>query len=226
MKQKLLSLICLSFLIIHTSWAQESMLSDVSYPYLEKLIDIAKKNYPEVKVKERLTAIAKNNITKTDVNWLDAFNFSYFYRPADKNVVNPVDPYIFNGYQLGVNINLGTLLAKPFATKEAKEQYQVAQFQQQEYNLSIEAEVKKRYFTYLEQISLLKLRTKSTADANDVVKQMKYKFEKGEAKFDEYNSALIIATDQNQYKIQAEGGVFMAKASLEEIIGDKLENVK
>ena len=227
MNKKTPFIVVMLVMFIHAANAQqESMLADVSYPYLEKLIETAKKNYPEVQVKMHQTAIAKNNITKTAVSWLDAFNFSYFYRPADKTAINPVDPYIFNGYQVGINVNLGTLISKPFATKEAKEGYKVAQFQEQEYNLNIEAEVKKRYFAYVEQKSLLKLRAKSTADANDLVKQLKYKFEKGEAKLEEYSGALVVATEQNQYEIQAETGTVTARAALEEIIGEKLENIR
>jgi outer membrane protein TolC len=225
MKKKNL-LIWIFLCSLYVANAQESMIADISYPYLEKLINTAKKNYPEVQIKKHQVAIAKNNILKTTVSWLDAFNFSYFYRPSDKSVVNPIDPYIFNGYQVGININIGTLIQKPFTSKEAKEQYKVTQFQEQQYNLSIESEVKKRYFTYIEQRALLKLRTKSTSDAENLGSMQKNKFEKGEIGFDDYNKAILQSTEQNQFKIQAESGAFIAKASLEEILGDSLENIK
>lgn len=213
-------------LSLNTAEAQESMVADISYTYLDKLITIAKQNYPEVQIKKHQVAIAKNNMVKTAVGWFDVFNFSYYYRPADKSVVNPVNPYIFNGYQLGVSINIGTLVQKPFTSREAKEQYKISQFQEQQYNLSIESEVRKRYFTYLEQRALLKLRTKSTSDAENLGAMQKNKFEKGEIGFDDYNKAILLATEQNQFKIQAESGTFIAKASLEEILGNTLENIK
>jgi outer membrane protein TolC len=225
MSKKAVLSFALSFILLNTVRAQESMISDISYSYLDTLINTAKKNYPQVKIEEQQLAIAKANIGKADVGLLDAFNFSYFYRPADKDVVDPVDPYIFNGYQFGINVNLGTLLENPFTIKAAKVEYKVAQLNEQEYNLTIEADVKKRYFDYVEQTAILKLRTKSMADATDMAQQLKYKFEKGEASFADYNSASLVEAEQNQSVIVAESGVLEAKASLEEIVGEKLENI-
>lgn len=203
---------------------QESMVPGISYNYLEKLITIAKKNYPEVRIKNYQSAIAKNNITKNAVSWLDAFSVSYYYRPT--RAIDIANPNFFNGYQFGINVNLGTLLLKPFAIKEAQQQYKVAQLQEQEYGLTIESEVKQRYFAYVEQLSQLKLRSKSFGDAEALVRELRTKFEKGEAAFDDLQRALLLSTEQNQYMITAESGVFTKKAALEEIVGEKLENVK
>ena len=210
---------------VNTATAQESMIRDVSYSYLDTLIAIAKQNYPQMKIMVQNVAIAKTDIHKTEVGWLDALNISYFYRPADNSVVNPVDPYIFNGYQFGVNVNIGSLFQNPFAVKEARGKYKVAQLEEQQYDLTIEAEVKKRYFTYVAQNDLVKLRLKTESDATDMVKQLKYKFEKGEATFDDYNKAVIDEAEQGQLEITAESEMLIAKSSLEEIIGEKLENI-
>ncbi|WP_345951611.1 MULTISPECIES: TolC family protein [unclassified Mucilaginibacter] len=204
--------------------SQESIVPRVSGEYVDKLVRVAQKNYPEVTARSQQTAIAKNKITQTQVSWLDAFNVSYFYRP--NRTVDIVDPNLFNGYQLGVSLNLGSLFQKPFATKEAKLEYKVAQLQERQYNLTITALVKERYFAYLEQMGQLRLRTKSYTDAEALVKQLRYKFEKGEAQFDDYQRALILSAEQNQQLIHAEAGVFTTKSALEELLGDKLENVK
>ena len=208
-----------------TTKAQESILPRVSYDYLEKLVQVAKKNYPEATARSYQTAIAKNNITKTNVSWLDAFNVSYYYRPT-QGAVDIVNPNIFNGYQLGISLNLGTIIQKPFATKEAKVQYKIAQLEEKQYGLTITALVKERYFAYLEQLGNLKLRTKSYTDAEALVKQLRNKFEKGEVAFDDYQRALIQSTEQNKQIIHAESGVFTTKAALEELLGEKLENIK
>lgn len=204
--------------------AQESILPKVSYAYVEKLIATAEKNYPDVAIKNQETLIAKNNITQTAVSWFDAFNVSYYYRP--NRAIDIVDPNLFNGYQLGVSINLGTLLQKPFATKEAKGKYKVTQLTERKYKLTLTEQIKERYFAYVEQLTQLKLRTQSYTDAQTLVKQLRYKYEKGEAPFDDYQRALLLATEQNQFMIHAEAGVFTTKAALEELLGDKLENIK
>jgi outer membrane protein TolC len=227
MKRKLemLMLVLSSSSVTLVAQAQESIIPKVSVEYLDKLVRTAQKNYPEVVARSYQTAIAKNNIAKTQVSWLDAFSLSYFYRPT-QGAVDIANPNIFNGYQLGISLNLGTIVQKPFATKEAKTQYKIAQLEERQYNLTITALVKERYFAYLEQLGNLKLRTKSYTDAEALVKQLRNKFEKGEVPFDDYQRALIQSTEQNQQIIHAESGVFTTKAALEEILGEKLENIK
>jgi len=222
---KLLMLFILQAVTAATTQAQESILPYTSNAYVERLVAVAKKNYPEVMARQYQTAIAKNNITKTNVGWLDAFSVSYYYRPT-QGAVDIVNPNIFNGYQLGFSLNLGAILQKPFATKEAKAQYRVAQLEEKQYNLTLTALVKARYFAYLEQLGNLKLRTRAYTDAEALVKQLRNKFEKNEVTFDDYQRALIQSTEQNQQIIHAESGVFTTKSSLEELIGEKLENIK
>ena len=222
---KLLMPIILISVTSVTTQAQESILPRVSNDYVERLVAVAKKNYPEVMARQYQTAIAKNNITKTNVGWLDAFSVSYYYRPT-QGAVDIVNPNIFNGYQLGFSLNLGAILQKPFATKEAKAQYKVAQLEEKQYGLTIAALVKARYFAYLEQLGNLKLRTRAYTDAEALVKLLRNKFEKNEVTFDDYQRALIQSTEQNQQIIHAESGVFTTKSALEELLGEKLENVK
>ncbi|HMG84020.1 MAG TPA: TolC family protein [Ferruginibacter sp.] len=204
---------------------QESIVTDLSYTYLDTLVSLAKKNYPQTRIAALQTKEAKTNIGKTNVSWLDAFTLSYYYIPGNNNALNPNNTYFFNGYQVGINFNIGTLLEKPFNNKEAKEQYKIAQDNQQEYDLTIEAEVKKRYFTYIQQQALLRLRTKSTSDAAIVASTLQHKFETGGASYIDYTRAVSAETDQNQYLIAAQSDALIAKASLEEIIGVKLENI-
>ena len=225
-------MICKTFIIcscvlctaVLSARAQERMATSISYTYLEKLIAIAKKNYPETRVKELQVQLAKNNIHRTDVGWLDAFSFSYYYRPT--NAVDISDPNLLNGYQLGLNINIGTLLQKPFDSKTARLQYQVAQSTQTEYDQSVVATVKTRYFAYMEQLSQYKLRSKSYDDAHGLATLLGHKYEKGEASFDDYSRALLLEADQNQFMITAESGTLTAKTALEEILGEKLEEVQ
>jgi len=224
-QKKLLALIILHTVTIVTTQAQESILPYSSTEYLNRLVAVAKKNYPEVVARGYQTAIAKNNITKTNVGWLDAFSVSYYYRPT-QGAVDIVNPNIFNGYQLGFSLNLGSILQKPFVTKEAKIQYKIAVLEENQYGLTLTALVKTRYFAYLEQLGNLKLRTRAYTDAEALVKLLRNKFEKNEATFDDYQRALIQSTEQNQQIIHAESGVFSTKAALEELLGEKLENIK
>jgi len=204
--------------------AQESMIGDISYPYLEKLIATAKENYPRMKYFEGRADVAKNNITKQKLSWFDSFSFSYVYQP--NNTLNIVNPNFFNGYQLGVFLNFGSLLRTPFNIKQAKEELKISQSELDEYQLNIEAEVKKRYFTYIQAVNVLKVENQAYLDAQSMLKDIRYRYEKSEVELKDYNEALIMISGLNKSKLQAENEFLIAKSSLEELLGKKLEEIK
>ncbi|MFD0764742.1 TolC family protein [Mucilaginibacter lutimaris] len=217
----ILILFLLSTVALH---AQESFVNEVNYPFLDKLIATAKKNYPEVKVRQAQIAAARASLTQSKVLWLDAITASYIYSP--KNSLNLTNPTFFNGYQIGFSVNIGQLLSKPFATRVAKENVNIAVYQQQTYNLTVEATVKRLYFQYLEAQADLRNRARAVTDGEIAVKQLKYTFQKGETTFHDYNESLTSLYNQNSFKVQSELAMLTAKANLEEILGVKLEEVK
>lgn len=220
----LLVLLVLALSCTQGARAQESLIPDISYPYLEKLIATAKKNYPEIKLRQAQVNLAQAAYHQANVSWLDAFTASYIYSP--KSSLNLIQPTIFNGYQLSVSVNIGQFLAKPFASRGAKEAVRIAEFQQQEYNLTLEANVKRLYFQYLAAQAELRLRSGAIVDGQAAVKQLKYSFQKGETTFQVYNEALTSLYQQGGFKVTAELAMLTAKTNLEEVLGVKLEEVK
>ena len=216
--------IVLALLAANFCAAQESMMSEVSYPFLEKLISAAKNNYPKIKAYESRVRISEENIHKAKLDWFNIFTFTYLYSPNNSTTL--VNPTLLNGYQLGFFTSVGNILQKPGAVKVAREEYNIAKLDQQEYNLNIEAIVKQRYFTYLQHLTILNWRTKTIESAESAVKDLKYKFEKGETTFEEYNKALGYYANSVQFKLESEGAFLIAKANLEEITGKKLEDIK
>lgn len=204
--------------------AQESLIPDISYLFMEKLVATAKENYPRVKSYATRTEIAKGNITRQQLSWLDPISLSYIYSP--NNTLNLVTPSLFSGYQVSLSLNVGTLLKTPFNIREAKEQAKIAQNDEDEYNIFLEAEVKRRYFVYVQQISLVKIYSKSLQDAQALLINIKNKFERGEATFDIYSEALLTVSSNTQAKIASEAALLTAKTSLEELLNKKLEEVK
>jgi outer membrane protein TolC len=207
--------------------AQETIIPELSSNYVEKLISIAKENYPKVKSYQNHINIAKNTIAKTNVSLFDAVTVSYVYQPGQATIdpVNPTTSY-FKGLQAGVFLNLGTILSKPYVVHQAKQELLIAQNDQAEYLLNIATEVKKRYFTYQLRIAELKLQIKATQDAEASLNDIRYRFEKGEETFDGYNKIQNDLTNHKMSKLQAEANLFMAKTDLEEMLGVPLENVK
>jgi len=208
--------------------AQESLMNDVSYPYLEKLINIAKANYPLVKVKQEQVIIAENSYQQARRSWWDAFSFSYIYSPQNTFNLAATNAFtsLFTGYQFAITYNLGNLLEKKYTIRNSKENVNIALLEQQTYDLNIELEVKKRYFTYIQQNALVRVRTKSSLDAESIFNQVKHQFENTDATIDVYTKASLSFAESTQARYDAEATALIAKASLEEILGKKLEDIK
>ncbi len=211
------------FLARGQAYSQESVMDEVSYTYLNKLIDTAKKYYPKMLAFDHRINISNSNIKKAKLSWFDVLSFSYLYSPNNTNTL--VNPSLFNGYQLGLFVNIGGLITKPQNIKQAREQLVIDQLAKQEYALNIEADVKARYFRYVKQRTMLKMMTQAALDAENAMKDIRYRYEKSEVSFDEYNKALLTMADRRQSVIEAQGEMLIAKSSLEELTVKKLEEI-
>ncbi|OCX51580.1 hypothetical protein BEL04_16280 [Mucilaginibacter sp. PPCGB 2223] len=221
-------ILLLFILSLSKSYAQESIMNDISYPFLDKLIATAKQNYPQVKIKQEQVLIAKNTYSISKKSWFDFLSFSYIYSPQTNINLAATNVFasIFQGYQIAISLNVKSLFEKPFLIKNAKENLYIAQLEQQDFNLNIELEVKTRYFNYIRQLGILRLRTRTSQDAESLISQTKHQFEAGSETMENYTKATTSFAENNQAKLDAEASVLIAKASLEQIIGKKLEEVR
>jgi outer membrane protein TolC len=224
MRKLLPAITLLIVMCVKSSFAQQTIMTDFSYPFMEKLVATAKANYPLIKAREQQVKIATNAYKESKIAWFDAISFSYIYNP--QNTLNVVTPSIFNGYQAAVSLNLGTLIKNPYIIKGNKENIRLTEYEKQGFELNIEAEVKKRYITYLQEVAMLHVRTNASQEAQSVAALVKHQFEKGTETLENYNKAQLALSDNYAFKIAAEGSALIAKSSLEELLGKKLEDVK
>jgi outer membrane protein TolC len=219
----LLILLSLSF----SSPAQVTIMNDVSPEYLNKLIAIARDYYPKFKWTTAKVNAQKASLDKTKRGTLDFISVNYVYYPGNTLIYNGSGvTSALNGFQAGVFVNVGSMLQKPATVKQAKEEYVAAQLDKEVVDLGLDQEIKKRYYTYVQMVNILKIKTLSLSDAQDVLKNVKYKFEKGEVTFDIYNQSLLSFSSYSQDKITAEANLLIAKSSLEEMLGVPLESIK
>ncbi|WP_207427314.1 TolC family protein [Pedobacter sp. SYSU D00535] len=225
MKYKYNALIIVFFLVISTrSFSQESIMEDISYPFLERLVETAKENYPTIKGLDSRIKSAEYGVVRAKLGWLAPLSVSYVYQP--NAVLNIVEPSLFSGIQIGFTLNIGSIIQNPWNVKQAKAETKTLQFEKEAYLLNIEAQVKTRYYQYVQKMATLKLRSRGMLDAENMLGGMKFKYEKSEITFGDYSQALLAFYEQNQTKLQAENEMLVAKASLEELLGKKLEEVK
>lgn len=233
-KKTTLSLFVLVLISVFNVSAQETIIGDLNYNLLVKYIESAKESFPRRKIFETKAVALKTAIPMNALSYLDIFNASYFYRPDNSNLgsvgTNPdgstVNNISFNGFQFGVNVNLGNFLQKPYMGKRAKAEYNVAKLEAQEYETTLTVEVKKRYYTYIQQLSLLKINTQSVQDNRNVADNLKSKFERGQIALDTYNQSRINLAAAETAKLETEVNLLVAKDALEEIVGKPLSDFK
>lgn len=204
--------------------AQKSMMEEVNFTYLNKLILIAREYYPRVHSLNEQVRVAQNNIQRTQLSWFEALGLYYFYLPNQTNTGNN-NLFLLNGFQLGLSLNLGTMLQKPAQVRISRSQLQVAELQKEEYLLNLDAQVKDRYFRYIQQGVLLKLRTQAVLDAETNVNSMRNRFERGQETLENLNRAQILMNEQQQERLEAEYQWMSAKGFLEELLNKKLEEI-
>ncbi|SKB72461.1 TolC family protein [Dyadobacter psychrophilus] len=212
------------FLITLTTHAQESLSKDVDYAYLEKLIAITRANYPKIKMYDDRVTVAEYAIKKAKLSYFDIFNFSYLYSPNNNTAT--ISPTLLSGYQLGFFVNIGAILQKPSMIKQAKGELSVMQHDKEAFDLNMVAEVKKRYFTLIQKRAIFKVRSNAVLDVESMVANVKKRFEMGQETLEKYNQILVMQTDHYQNLLNAESEILIAKSSLEELLGQKLEDIK
>jgi len=221
----ILLFIIATLLQLNVALAQESILSDVSYLYMEKLVATAKANYPRIKTYSARTTIAKNTLSQQKSSWLDPFSFSYIFR-SNSNAIDLINPELLRGYQFGISVSPGQLLRKPYAIKNAKEDIKLSILDQEEYELTLESEVKRRYLLYLQALNILQLQSKMLIDIQSTFQASKIKYERNEITLQEYNQNAVELNTIKASKIEAEATMAIAKISLEELTVKSLEQIK
>ncbi|HEV7381268.1 MAG TPA: TolC family protein [Dyadobacter sp.] len=204
--------------------AQETLAQEISYEYLDKLVAIAKKNYPQIKSYDSRIEMGNLNVRRTKLSYFDIISLSYLYNP--NQTTSGINPNFLQGYQFGFFVNIGSILQKPTQVQQAKAEVKITEFEKQTYERSLEADVRKRYFTLIQHQTILRLKSEALLDVESALKDARYRFEKGETTVQNYNTALLMYSTQLQTKITSEADVYIAKSSLEELLGQKLEDTK
>ncbi len=205
---------------------QQTLMQDVDNVFLDTLVAYAKKNYPRIKLFEARVNAAKANLQKQKLGWFEPLTLSYVIQPPSVNTSSATNPILLNGYQFGLFLNIGSLLERPAIIKQAKEEIKEFDSEASEYNFTITAEVKKRYYNYLQQSVLLRLISKTVIEGQALLESVRIKYEKSELPFDEYSKVAISTNGNIQSKLETEANVLAAISSIEELIGTGFLDLK
>lgn len=225
MKKLRLALYLVVSCVSLTDAQEASVMENINQKQLERFIELAKENYPQLKVLALNEEKAKSIYRAQPVGYLDMVNVSYFYRPNERSAISADNPYVFNGFQYGLNINLSTLIQRPFLTKQAKADYQITQLERQAYERTLENDVRRRYYEYLRVLEDYKIRTQASSDSKVLLQDMQLKFERGEVDLESYSTAKSGLSVSRADMLQVEVDLLVARDALEEIIGVKLTDI-
>jgi len=207
-------------------YAQQTLMNDVDKKLLDTLVTYAKRNYPRIKLFQGRINTAKANLQKQKMGWLEPLTFSYVVQPPSGNTSSASNPILLNGYQFGMFINIGSLLERPAIIKQAKEEVKVFTYEAEEYDKNIEAEIKKRYYNYIQKDVMLRLVSKTVLDAQALLENVRSRYLKSEVSFDEYSKVAISVNGSIQTKLETEANVLAAISALEEYIGTDFLELK
>ncbi|WP_345031152.1 TolC family protein [Ravibacter arvi] len=224
MKKILFLFCCLMQAVISGAQTGISVRDELSEEYLQRLIETARTNYPKLKVLDSRIEGAGYAVKKARLSYFDIFSFSYLFMPGWQQAT--VNPLMQTSYQFGFFANVGSLIQKPAQVRQARSEQNAIGHEKAAFELNLEAEVRQRYYTYIQKKTLLRVVAESLLDLESIRKSVRYKFEKGEETLENYNKALLACSNQMQAKVTIEGEILIAKSALEELLGQKMEGIK
>ena len=195
-----------------------------SISFEERLVQLAWQNHPSNEIVQREVTIAQKNVNLARFSWTN--NLRVFYNLNDRTMTQEAGGWNQPRYGLGLSVNVGDFILIPTKTRIAREEANIALAAVNEQKITIRAEVIRRYHKYLLSQEILQLRLQSTEDAYSSQVLMNEKFRKGEISLEEYNQALQAYSKAMEIRFDSEHNMLINKASVEEMIGMKLEEVK
>ncbi|GAB3021299.1 hypothetical protein GCM10027051_28190 [Niabella terrae] len=213
--------------------SQESIINNVDDILLGKYITLAQQFYPLKKAADANVDKSRAQLSMATMSVLDIFNAGYFYSPQKNEGLiylpggaSGTANVVMQGFQFGVNVNLGNLLSKPGQIKSAKADYRIAEAQRQDFNNNLASTVKARYYEYLSAQKQLELKSLAAKDMKSILNNAQTQFQNGTITIEVYTTAKSASITADAESLDAEVEYLKAKNALEDMIGTKLESVK
>lgn len=225
MKSKISLLAWLLLSASSTTFAQESIIAEIDHAKVQRLVALAREHNTQRKILEVNERTAKTGVTMSSLSFLNGISASYYVRQRNSAVISDLDPYLLNGFQLGVGINLSSLISMPAQIRQSKRQLEIVRLQAEDFERTLEINVKSQYYNYILLSNELKNRTTEIQDVRAQFERIQSSFELGESDFETYTTARAALTAANSALISTEVSFLVAKDELEALIGVPIESV-
>lgn len=190
----------------------------------ERLVQLAWQNNPESEIARKNIGISEYQVNRAKWDWLNRViisgNVNEFTIDQDNDRAQ-----FFPRYNFAVNVPLGILIKQPIETKIARQQLYVEQEKLNVNKLQIRAEVLKRYETYKRDLQIANLIGEILSETKTLYDKVNQEIIDGLRPVDDSYDVSERLKNANIDKINADSKVNIAKLSVEEMIGIKLEEV-
>lgn len=199
----------------------------ISRDYKENLVQLAWVNNPDNKVLQHEVSIAEIEQNAAKWTWAESLQASFNLNEGNfKKETEEGGNLFFPRYNFSASLSIGSLVRSSKEKKLTAQKLDIAHHRVNQRKLLIRAETLKRYEDYLTTVEMLKLRTQAVEDFYATYLAVSKKFKESRSSLEEYNQASTTYYTALENKLRAESDVNLAKISLEEIIGVRLEEVK
>ena len=205
------------------SWVQTAGMNDTLI--IKKLVNIAIKNNPSVKIFNNNIDIAESDLTIKKLSWLNAVSLSYNYYPGFINSGTSGSTGDLKA-GIGLSVNLGALFQVPLEISKAGENVKIQKNSLEAEKLWLYEEITKRLTALITGREMVTQKLNKLDNSENNLVLVRYRFEKGEETLTNYNGAMNEVSESIMEKIKAEAEYYNSKASLEAILGTSLESIR
>jgi outer membrane protein TolC len=193
-------------------------------------VQLAWQNYTENRNFELNILAADKAIGLAKAGWLDLLSLqlnvnSRTIGSFGQFRVDDADNQFFPWYNIGLNLSPSRFITTPAEIKLAQFDYEQSVNNLHTQKLRIRAETLTRYEVYRHNLEQLKVISENYETANSTFILIRERFNKGESTLEEFNAASLARIGALTGKMGGELQVRLAKISLEELLGVKLEDV-
>ena len=202
--------------------------TDVTFP--ERLVQLAWQNYAVNRAFDLDVESAEAAIRLTKLGWWELVTLQLNINSRTISSIGQFeapegDNQFFPWYNVGVSLSPSKFFTIPAKIKIAEFDYEKSSQALNAQKLRLRAETLTRYEIYKHNLETVKMVSENFEIANSTFILIREKFNKGEATLTDFNAANSARIGSLTGKLGAEMQFNLAKISLEELVGMKLEDV-
>ncbi len=194
--------------------------------FSEYLVQLAWQNYPESAIAQGELLNARSDNKNIKKEWMRDVQASFNLNESNLRGVDTFGNVFFPRYNVGVTLNLYSILAQKEKSKIGHQRVDIAGHKVNQRKLEIRAETLQRWASFRLSRDILKERALVEQAFNNTFIIVQQLYKSDEKTLEEYTAAAAAYYQAREARIRAATDLELAKYQLEEIIGLRWEQVQ